>query len=299
MDTHKSPLDWPEKRPDFILDTDTYNEIDDQFALAYALLARDRFNFQAVHAAPFHNERSQGPQDGMEKSVEEIHRVLDSADASGQLSVLKGSTRWLDPERPEASEATEDLIERAASTDSLLYVGTIGAPTNIANAILLKPEIKKKLVVLWLGGHPYNWHKTDEFNMKQDLPASRTMLSEGVNLVRFPCAQVAAHLKMTHPELRDHVKGRGKLGDYLFQIYDEYERMDLTPPWKSKVLWDIIPIAWLVNPDWVPTGLIPCPLLTDNLTWSHDPRRHLVREALTCSRDAIFADLFRRLPEAS
>ena len=38
-----------------VLDTDTYNEIDDQFALAYALLARDVVDLQAVIAAPFSN----------------------------------------------------------------------------------------------------------------------------------------------------------------------------------------------------------------------------------------------------
>lgn len=297
MEYPQTPLDWPEAKPDFILDTDTYNEIDDQFALAYALLARDRLNFKAVHSAPYHNERSQGPRDGMEKSVEEIHRVLESAGALGEIPVKRGSTRWTDPNNPESSEATEDLIERASNTESLLYVGAIGAPTNLANAFLLKPEIKKKLVILWLGGHPCSWFKTDEFNMKQDLAASKILLSEGVNLVRFPCSQVAAHLRITYPEMREHVKGHGKLGDYLFQIYDEYERQDLKPAWKSKVLWDIIPIAWLINPEWVPTALIPCPILTENLTWSQDPRRHSVREALNANRDQIFADLFGRLPQ--
>ena len=73
-------------------------------------------------------ERSQGPEDGMEKSVEEINRVLESAGALGKIPVERGSTRWTDPENPESSEATEDLIERASTTESLLYVGSIGAP---------------------------------------------------------------------------------------------------------------------------------------------------------------------------
>lgn len=60
-----------------VLDTDTYNEIDDQFALAYALLSGERLNVEAVYAAPFHNERSVSPGDGMEKSYEEILRVLE------------------------------------------------------------------------------------------------------------------------------------------------------------------------------------------------------------------------------
>jgi hypothetical protein len=52
-----------------LLYTDTYNEIDDQFALAYVLLSEDRVSVEAVYAAPFFNSRSSGPSDGMEKVV--------------------------------------------------------------------------------------------------------------------------------------------------------------------------------------------------------------------------------------
>ena len=41
-----------------VLDTDTYNEIDDQFALVQALLSPDRITLEAVYAAPFHNSQS-------------------------------------------------------------------------------------------------------------------------------------------------------------------------------------------------------------------------------------------------
>lgn len=41
-----------------VLDTDTYNEIDDQFALAYALLSGDRVDVEAIYAAPYYNDRS-------------------------------------------------------------------------------------------------------------------------------------------------------------------------------------------------------------------------------------------------
>ena len=60
-----------------VLDTDTYNEVDDQFALAYALLSPEAMTVEAVYAAPFTNSRSSGPADGMERSYQEIHRILD------------------------------------------------------------------------------------------------------------------------------------------------------------------------------------------------------------------------------
>lgn len=38
---------------DLVVDTDAYNEIDDQFAIAYALGVQDRLRVQALYAAPF------------------------------------------------------------------------------------------------------------------------------------------------------------------------------------------------------------------------------------------------------
>ena len=59
-----------------VVDSDTYNEIDDQFAVAYALRSPLNMDIEAVYAAPFHNERSQSAGDGMQKSYEEILRIL-------------------------------------------------------------------------------------------------------------------------------------------------------------------------------------------------------------------------------
>lgn len=59
-----------------VVDTDTFNEVDDQFALCFALLS-SRARVEAIYAAPFFNALSQGPEDGMEKSYLEIFRLLD------------------------------------------------------------------------------------------------------------------------------------------------------------------------------------------------------------------------------
>ena len=69
-------LEPPKGKIPMVLDTDTYNEVDDQFALVHAILS-DELDVKAVHAAPFYNNRSTGPGDGMEKSYEEILRILD------------------------------------------------------------------------------------------------------------------------------------------------------------------------------------------------------------------------------
>ncbi len=119
----------PQGRPvRMVLDTDTYNEIDDQFALVYALISPE-LNVQAVYAAPFHNSRSSGPGDGMQKSYEEILRVLGKLSRDADGFAHKGSTHYLtDVQQPEASPAVKDLIARAkqSSPEDPLYVVAVG-----------------------------------------------------------------------------------------------------------------------------------------------------------------------------
>lgn len=69
-------LEKPKGKVDVVIDTDTYNEIDDQFAVAYLIKSDDKLNLKAIYAAPFHNEKSTGPADGMEKSYQEIMNIL-------------------------------------------------------------------------------------------------------------------------------------------------------------------------------------------------------------------------------
>jgi len=63
----------------------------------------------------------------------------------------------------------------------------------------------------------------------------------------------------------------------------------------SKVLWDVVAVAWVVNPSWVPTNLVHSPILTDQVTYSTDRSRHFIRMATSINRDAIFRDLFSKL----
>lgn len=69
-------LEVPGGHVDMVLDTDAYNEIDDQFAISYAMKA-DKLSVKAIYAAPFYNSRSSGPADGMEKSYGIFRRDME------------------------------------------------------------------------------------------------------------------------------------------------------------------------------------------------------------------------------
>jgi purine nucleosidase len=276
-----------------VIDTDTDNEIDDQFAVVYALLSPERIRLEALYAAPFHNQRACGPEQGMLQSYQELRRLLGLLPSACDTPVHEGARAWLGAaDQPVPSPAAKDLVQRARGGVPPLYVLAIGAPTNVASAMLLAPDIMERIVVVWLGGNPGSWHRAVEFNLEQDLVASHVLLDSGVALVHIPCRNVTEHLRTTRAEVEWFVRDRGRIGEYLADIYDAHLPDHFG---RSKVLWDVGAVAWLVNPDWVPTVVVHSPLLTSQGTWSHDPRRHLIREALWADRDAIFADLFAKL----
>ncbi len=277
-----------------VLDTDTYNEVDDQFALAYALKSSSVMSVEAIYAAPFYNSRVSGPQEGMEKSYSEIIKILSLMNVAMEDRVFKGSRTYLSDSRsPVKSEAAEDLVIRAmAMEDEPLYVVAIGAPTNIASAILLKPEIIDRIVVIWLGGQAHHFSYNDEFNLRQDVESARVLFDCGVPLVQIPCKGVASHLITTVFELENYLSQKSAIGDYLTSIVRNYS--DSTIGW-SKVIWDISAIAWLIDPDWFSSSLIHSPIITNELRWSFDSRRHFIRYVDFLDRDKIYADLFKKL----
>ena len=290
-------LEPPKGKVRMVLDTDTYNEIDDQFALVYAYLSPDRIELEAVYAAPFLNNRSKSPADGMEKSYEEIMRLLALLGKSPDGFAFRGSDRYLeDVTKPVRSEAALDLIKKAksASPENPLYVVPVGCITNIASAILIDPEIIKNIVVVWLGGNDLNWPHQREFNLMQDVKAAQVVLNSGVPVVIMPCRPVVSHFHTTIPEMELYLKGKNKLADYLLNTTIEYSGGRDT--W-SKVIWDVTAVAWLINPSWMPTNLVHSPVLTDQVTYSTDQSRHFIRMATSVNRDAIFRDLFRKIAD--
>lgn len=289
-------LTLPEGKLDMVLDTDTYNEVDDQFALAYCLRSPERLNVQAIYAAPFFNDRSSGPEDGMEKSLAEIVRLMGKMGVSPDGRVFEGSRSFLpDGRTPVDSPAARDLVARAMARPEdgpPLIVAAIGAITNVASAILMEPRIARRIHVVWLGGNPTGYPTASEFNLSQDLHAARTAFDCGAPLTLVPCMGVASHMLTTVEELEKCIGGKNALCDALIELFAAYE--DDRFAW-GKEIWDVAVVGHLIHPDWTPTKLVPSPLLTDDSHWARDERRHPIREAYFCHRNPIFRDLFAKL----
>lgn len=295
----------PTGKVDVVLDTDTYNEIDDQYAVAYMLKSLDRINVKGFCAAPFYappiNNKSVSAADGMEKSYREIFNILELAGRKDLSEhVYRGSENYLpDEETPVPSEAASFMANLANeySIDNPLYIVAIGAITNVASAILMNPEMKEKTVIIWLGGHAVHMPDTYEFNMLQDVAAARVIFGCGVPLVQLPCSGVVDNFATSRYELEHWLKGKNELCDYLLNItVNEAESYAAGKPW-TRVIWDVTAIAWLLNDNdrFMRGALRPSPIPEYDHHYGSDPTRHLIQYVYHINRDALFEDLFKKL----
>ena len=301
MLTHEqrlSMLDTPKWPIDVVIDTDAYNEIDDQFAISYALRCPERLHVQALYAAPFLNQRSVSPEDGMVRSETEIHKLLGLLGET--RPVFAGSRTYLpDEQTPVASPAAEDLVRRAMdySPEKPLFVVCLGAITNVASALLMQPEIADRIVIVWLGGHALEWEDNYEFNLRQDIAAARVVYASGAPLVMLPAQQVVSSLSTTGPELNYWLRGKNALCDYLVQnTVDEAESYAKGRAW-SRVIWDVTGVSWLLNDNqrFMRSRLMPTPLPGYDHRWHFPEGTPLCRYVYYVSRDDIFSDLFATL----
>jgi inosine-uridine nucleoside N-ribohydrolase len=341
------PVDKPVR---LLIDTDTANEIDDQFALAWALLCPDHMTVEAVTAEPFsfahhkpgliaaeaaiesgkphqehlvggfqgwiHRLHAQGrraadlsvtlPPEGMELSYREILTVYDRMGIDPGGKVFRGAMRYMEhAEDIVESESVETIIRLARAGEAPLYIAAMGCVTNIASALLKAPDILERIVVIWTSSYPSSAPHCNRpsLNLVQDIHAARLIFDSGVPHVYLPGYHVGAQLKISRPEMRDFVKGRGAIGDYLWELFTNnplHEMFAITDTTRRTwVIWDIIVIAWLIDPDWVASHLTTSPILTEDLYWQKDPARHVMREAHDVQRDEIYLHFYDRLAAAA
>lgn len=283
-----------------VLDTDAYNEIDDQYAIAYILRSPEVIDLQAIYAAPFQNKKAATAAIGMERSYQETATILKLLGKEGQMAgkVFRGSDQFLaDAYTPVESPAARDLVARAMARPDgdPLYVIAIGAITNVASALLMQPAIARKIVVLWLGGHALEWFNTKEFNMLQDVSAARVLFGCGVPVVQFPCKGVVSALTTTGPEVDYWLGGKNPLCDYLCDITHQEAAFNRQGPFWSRTIWDVAPVAWLMDMDCTETRFEPAPIPSYDGYYSISRCNHPILYVYSVNRDRIIGDLFTKL----
>ena len=292
-------LEKPVGIVDAVLDTDTYNEIDDQYALAYMLKSDEKIRVKAIYAAPFTNCKSEGPKDGMEKSYEEIRHVLKLMGREDMYDhVYRGSGEYLpDEQTPVISDAARDLAERAMqyTTEHPLYVVAIAAITNVASAILLNPEIIDRIVLVWLGGNALDWPNNKEYNLYQDIAGARIVFGCKVPLVQLPCMGVVSAFTVSGPELEEHLRGKNPLCDYLVDFTEEEAAACGAGKTWSRPIWDVTAVGWLMDQELMNDRIEYAPFPEYDDRYSIRKEGHFYRYVYYINRDNLLEDLVKKL----
>jgi inosine-uridine nucleoside N-ribohydrolase len=274
-----------------VIDSDAKNEIDDQWAIALAILSPERFRIEGFVGATFDNPSLSGD-NPMEASAREIELVLDKAGLAGKWPVLRGSHPMQYNTVPVASEGVDFIIDRAmaGTPEDPLWVVGLGCATDMASAYLKEPRIVDRVVAFW---HlRTRWpEKCYNFNVFNDPRAARLLFHSPLSFVLF---DTGTYLTCTMEESQRMVKPHGPLGAYLH----DYR---LTNPWfmsPTKGFFDLGDVAALADPDLACWEETDAPEVAPDLTYQFRGTLGRILRCYHIDRDRTLALLFDRLHEA-
>ena len=279
------------KKKNVILDTDTYNEADDQFALSYLLKSQDIFNIEAITIAPYSHKNSDiTVKDGQDLSYNEVLKICNLLNFNSENKVFKGSTDYIQNGYNEDNAAVDKIIEVSLKND-ITYILAIGAITNVALAIKKEPKIIDKIEVIWLGGNDFSHKDNMEYNFRQDVEAVKIIFNSNVKLTVLPCKDVVSDLKIDINTLKNNLNS-SELNNYLIERFynDGYHGYE-----EERVIWDISAIAYMINKKWFKTKRVSTPFINNDTSYKMTNSKNKITFVTKLNRNKIYSDLFKKL----
>lgn len=287
-----------------VLDCDTANEIDDQFAIAYALgsPALDVRGVVSVHNTYIHGAAS------VERYQAEAERVVGLCGARDRVPCLRGAIGPMETRATPVPSAGLDFLIAEAEAGPLTIIAT-GPITDIASLLLVAPHLRERIRVVWLGGFPdaatFRRYRMAELNGRADIAAWRVLFETDVPLLQLPGWPGVATFAVEYAPYAAALRALGRpiagyLADLLVSWQAHYPEGDDRT--KRKVLWDAVNVAALVLPEAVTIETRPAPLL--DAASAHDfsyPGRP-IDLLIDLDAPAIFANMtaaLKRLPESA
>ncbi|WP_114853124.1 nucleoside hydrolase [Brachybacterium sp. YJGR34] len=231
-----------------LINTDTKNEADDQFAIVHALLS-ETLDVRGLIAAHFGTSRSST---SMLDSRAEIDLLLEHL-AMPEVRVENGAASALaDEASPADSPGARLIIEEAHRTDAgPLQIAFLGPLTDMASALLLDPSIAQTdTTVIWIGGPGYGDREPEEraeFNLRNDIAAANVVFRSGIRLWQVPRTAYVM-TSVGYAELEEKVAPCGELGEYLVRQLTDWNETWHAEPIEHRALGDSPAIGLMLNP---------------------------------------------------
>src|SRR5829696_8336469 len=170
-----------------ILDCDTANEIDDQFAIAHALGAPGE-TLEVRGVVSVHNTTAHGP-GSRDMYQEEAERVV--ALCGSDVPCIPGAERPMESREDLVPSAGLEFLVEEARLGPLTIIAT-GPATDAASLFLAAPDALENVRIIWLGGFGAEasykvWqNRMGELNGRADVQAWRALFEGTVELLHVP-----------------------------------------------------------------------------------------------------------------
>jgi len=290
----QTPAQTPALR--LIVDADTANEVDDLFAIAIALL-EPGLKVVGLSSAQWHTQQ-RAPNDSVGASQRLNEQILQLMGKTHIPHPQGSNIPLVNEQRPQPSAAADFIIAQALKTPEgeKLHVAILGPCTNLASAILLEPAIAPKVSAHYIGfwHHPptRTWSKR-EFNTNNDPNAVNVLLNNPQLEFHLMTASTAQHLVYEKTEVDAHLKGKGGIGDFLVNYWENYDRY-WSPVDKEKkrwIMWDIAVIEALARPELATQVAVTTP--HDNLEREIFAYTHIEVEKMKANYWQLFDGFFK------
>ena len=289
------------KRVRMIVSTDCKNEADDQFALAHHLMT-PMFILKGIVPCHFNMfSRDYGDGHTAQASMDEVNKVLDLMDRQGVCPVCKGSEFPMkDEQTPAVSDGAKLIAEEAMKDDPHpLFIACQGALTDVASALLMKPEIAERMTVIWIGGADYP-KGGFEFNLMMDINAVNVVFSSKVPVWQVPMSLYKV-MAVSLAELQLKVRPCGKIGKYLFEQLVDFNHVaaKYEMDWPQGEIWglgDQGTIAVLMEElEKVSYDMVPAPRIAEDMTYIHGQDNREIRVYKYLDARLTLEDFFAKL----
>jgi purine nucleosidase len=279
-----------------ILSTDVGNEIDDQWAIAYTLV-NPEFQVLGILSAQAPTVPAPSAHSTYLVLRDEVENRLGMAT---HPPLFEGSSLPLEDAKTPRTNAGVDFIVQSSkrfSKNNRLTVLTIGAATDVASAILEDPSITDRIQVVAMGFD--NWPKgNDGYNVLNDVKAWQVILQSDVPVVVGTSSVCRAHLALTFDQARDLISMQGKVGQWLWDEYQDWYFRFVKPVRKddfskSWVIWDIVTMAYTLK--MTNQEVYPRPTLRDDGSLDHPPTDKTITWITSIDEKRLWADFVAKL----
>lgn len=223
---------------DIIVDCDMGADGDDQFACGYALASPDKVRVLAVTTAPYNENSHETVEEGRRESAD----IIAVSKAKVRYGAVAGSPDYI-TKRGGAIEspAAEIIAKIVRESEGPVYSVSTGCITNIASAIMLYPDIREKLVTVWLAldGLDSNTN-TGEYNYHNDIEGGKNFFELSENIILVEAGKTVAPFHRTDEEIKEQY-GKSSLARFLAERFCEIK-------W-AQGLWDLCAESVLILPE--------------------------------------------------